>query len=116
MRRTRVYVAGAYSADNIITIQENMRLGLRLATEVLKAGYAPFTPWLDFQFGLLDAVLYEEYLAYSMAWMEAAEVVLVQPVRLKESRGSQKEIARARALSIPIVHSVKELIEKFPVV
>ena len=38
----RIYIAGAYSANNVLTVLDNMREGMRLATKVLLLGYAPF--------------------------------------------------------------------------
>ena len=49
----RVYVAGAYSASNVISVLDNIREGMRLSTQVLLLGYAPFCPWLDHHFQLM---------------------------------------------------------------
>jgi hypothetical protein len=44
----RIFIAGPYSAGNIIDCLENMRRGMRVASKVLMAGFAPWTPWHDF--------------------------------------------------------------------
>ena len=49
----RVYVAGPYSANNIIDCLENMRKGMRAGVEVFLAGYAPWVPWHDFHHQLM---------------------------------------------------------------
>ena len=101
-QRLRVYVAGAYSADNVLDVLTNMRRGIALSVQVWQEGFAPFCPWLDFQFGLLTEATIEDYYEYSMAWLEASHAVLVQPLGAKASKGTQAEIARAKELEIPV--------------
>jgi len=105
----RVYVAGAYSADNVIDVQANMRRGLRLSVLVLEANMAPFAPWLDFVLGLLSPVSLNQYYDYSMAWLEAADAVLVVPENAEQSKGTQAEISRALEIGIPVFWNVSEL-------
>ena len=66
----RIYIAGAYSADNVITVLDNMREGMRLATRVFLLGYAPFVPWFDFHFQLMlrenEILTVEDYYRYSI--------------------------------------------------
>lgn len=107
----RVYVAGAYSAPNVIGVFDNMRRGLRVSHEVLKAGFAPFAPWLDYQFALLGEVTLEEFYRYSLAWLEASDAVLVVPEGAEQSKGTQAELARARELGIPVFWSLSTLQE-----
>lgn len=108
----RVYVAGAYSADNVIQVLENMRVGMRVSTEVLLKGYAPFCPHLDYQFALMlregEKLTVPHYYAYSMAWLEASDVILLLP-NSENSKGTQVELARANELGIPIVDSIEAL-------
>ena len=110
----RIYIAGAYSADNVVTVLDNMRRGMRKATEVLLAGYSPFCPWLDFHFQLMlhdgEVLTVKDYYAYSMAWLEASHAVLVLP-NSEHSKGTQAELVRARELGLPIVSSIVELVD-----
>jgi hypothetical protein len=106
----RVYVAGAYSADNVIDVLGNMRRGISLSCEVLAVGMAPFCPWLDFLFGLNRHFDIDYYYRYSMAWLKAADAVLVVQEGKEESKGTGKELQTARALGIPVFHSFKDLI------
>ena len=46
----RIYCAGPYSAGDVLTVFENMRRGMILATKVRQLGYAPFCPWMDYMF------------------------------------------------------------------
>jgi len=109
----RVYVAGCYDAPNVTGVLRNMRVGIRQSVELLIQGYAPFCPWLDFQFGLVAEVTRKEYLAYSMAYLETAAAVLVLP-GWEESRGTKAEMTRAALLGIPTCFSVDELLEEVP--
>jgi len=106
----RVYIAGAYSANDVITVLNNIHRGIKASVEVLKAGYAPFCPWLDYQFQFFDNTLtVEDYYRYSMAWLEVSDIVLVLS-HSEHSKGTQIEIKRAKELNIPIVHSLEELL------
>lgn len=111
--RTRVYVAGAYSADNVITILDNMRRGMRVCTVLLLAGYAPFCPWFDYHFQLMlrggEALSVSDYYEYSIAWLDAAECVYVVPGS-EHSHGTNLEIEYAAGKGIKIVYDIDELI------
>jgi hypothetical protein len=108
-----VYVAGAYRAPDgdLVTVQDNMRRGLALGVAALEAGYAVFVPWLDFELTLHTSrpIPSRVMLAHSLAWMERADAVLVQPVRVGSSIGTQAELVRAKELGIPIAYSLEEL-------
>ena len=104
MTRRRIYIAGAYEGPTLFATFANMRRGLVLGYRMLKAGYAPFVPWLAWTLSLIGPIEREEYLAYSMAWLEVAEAVLVVP-RSENSRGTAAEIARAEELGKPVFYS-----------
>ena len=104
-----VYVAGAYSADNVIDIQANMRHGLNVAHNLLLEGYAPFAPWLDFTLGLIGPVTLEQYYAYSIAWLLKADAVFVVRRGVETSRGTQAEIRLALESGIPAFSTLREL-------
>ena len=109
-----IYVAGAYSADNVISVLDNMRRGMRAATEVLLTGYSPFCPWIDFHFHLMlrepETLTVEDYYNYSMAWLERSDAMLVLP-HSEHSKGTQAEIRRAQELQLPIYYSIKDIEE-----
>lgn len=110
----RVYVAGAYSADNVLSVLNNMRIGMRAAKDVLVAGMAPYCPWLDYQFYLLlrddETISLENIYAYSTAWLEACEAVFVVPNPANvNSRGTQAELKRARDLHMPVFNDLQNL-------
>ncbi len=108
----RVYVAGAYSNNNVIGVLDNMRKGMRASVEVFLSGFSPFCPWLDYQFQLMlregEVLTVQDYYNYSMAWLEVSDVVLVLPDS-ENSKGTQAEIERAKDLNIPIFYNLEDL-------
>ena len=107
-----VYVAGAYSDNNVLGVFANMRNGMLMAAQVLKSGFAPFVPWFDYQFSLItDHVTLEMYYNYSMAWLEKADCVLVVE-GWENSKGVKAEIARAEELGKPIYYDFISLVNK----
>lgn len=110
----RIYVAGAYSADNIITMLNNIREGMRLGTQVLLAGFAPFVPWFNFHFQLMlmegETITVQEYLDYSIEWLRVSEAVLLVP-GWENSHGTCLEIREAKYCKIPIFEQLPTLIE-----
>lgn len=108
----RIYVAGAYSANNVIGVLDNIREGMRWATKVFLAGHAPFAPWLDFHFQLMlregERLKVEDYYEYSLAWLRASDVVFVTP-GWEQSKGTIAEIAEANRLGIKIVYDIDYL-------
>ncbi len=109
----RVYVAGPYSADNVISVLDNIREGMRISTRVLLSGFAPFCPWMDFHFQLMlrsgEKLTVDDYYQYSMAWLDASDAVLVHALR-EDSKGTAAEIERAKELGIPVFYSFSDLI------
>jgi len=109
----RVYVAGPYSANNIIDCLENMRKGMRAGVEVFLAGYAPWVPWHDFHHQLMfrngESLSVDDYYEMSMAWLVVSDAMLVLP-GWQESQGTMAEIAKAVELCIPIFFSLSKLI------
>ena len=108
----RIYIAGAYSASNVITVLDNMREGMRLATKVFLLGYAPFCPWLDFHFQLMlregEILTVEDYYKYSIAWLEVSEGMLLVP-GWQVSKGAKAEVEIAKKMDIPIFYDIEEL-------
>ena len=107
--RLRVYVAGAYSGPDVMTVLGNMRRGIRLATEVLQAGFAPFCPWCDHIYCLHADIKLSDLYAYSMSHVECADAVLVVPVGAETSKGTQAELKFAEERGIPIFWSLRAL-------
>jgi hypothetical protein len=112
----RVYVAGKYSDDNVLGVLGNISRGIQLCKDLFLMGYAPFCPWLDHLYVLQmtdaerSSLTVGKFHAYSMAWLEVSDLMLVLPERIENSKGVQAEIARAKELKIRIYYSVEEMI------
>ena len=108
----RVYIAGAYSADNVITILDNIREGIRAGTELFLKGYSPFVPWFDFHFQLMlrenEKLTVEDYYRYSIDWLEVSDAVLILP-NSENSKGTEVEIRRAEEIGIPVYNEISSL-------
>lgn len=117
-RQTRVYVAGAYSADNVMDVLRNMRVGINASMQVLVAGYAPFCPHLDYHFVLAERepnapLVVADFYRYSMTWLEASDCMVIVS-GYGTSKGVLAEYERAQLLGIPIYQSLEELFHKEP--
>ena len=105
----RVYIAGPYNGDNILDCLDHIRVGIKTACVLIKMGYAPFCPFLDYQYRIMDSdITREMYQAQSMVWLEASQAVLLLP-GWEKSKGSLAEIRRAKELKIPVFHSFEDL-------
>jgi hypothetical protein len=104
----RVYIAGAYSADSLLGMLRNIRQGIEKAVELMQMGYAPFCPFLDFQYGLKAEAPLEVYQEASLEWMKASDVVYVLP-GWEHSKGTINEMRLAQKIGIPVVFSVGQL-------
>lgn len=113
----RIYVAGPYSADNVIRMLDNIREGIKASKDVLLAGYAPFCPWLDHMYHLMleddDRLHVSHYQECSMAWLKASDGVLVLP-GWEDSKGTCSEIRMAELSNIPIFYDLETLKERMP--
>src|SRR5271157_4839342 len=106
----RIYCAGPYNAENIIGSLDNMRRGMKVAYEVLKAGMAPFCPWMDFHYSLNGPVTIDEYYEYSLAWLRVSDAVLLVE-GWESSKGTLREIGEAERLGIPVLKDFDALLE-----
>ncbi len=113
--RKRIYVAGPYSCEGrckpLGVDLEYMRKGLEVSVKLLKMGYAPFCPWLDYLFQLVpggNGLKRNDYYEYSLAWLKVSDAMLVIELR-KHSIGTAKEIEIAKQCGIPIYYSIDDL-------
>lgn len=105
-RRKRVYVAGPISLGDR---QANFDQAIRASLELLKEGYAVYTPhaWM-----LIDATTihtpdrYEMWLDQDFAWIEVCDGLLRLP---GSSAGADREVTHAWTFGVPVFHSVEEL-------
>lgn len=107
----RIYLAGAYSADNVIGVLKNIGRGEFYAAQIFKKGYYPFCPWSDRIFVQLNFEVdfnVEMFYRYSMAYLEVCELMFLVP-GWEESKGTLKEIERAKELGIRIITDLEDL-------
>ncbi len=123
----KVYIAGAYSDDNVLGVLRNIGRGEDWAAKLFLNGYAPFTPWHDKSFIITkwDAKFtVDMFYNYSIEWLKVSDAVFVVPNEpglrnWQDSHGTLEEINIAQANGIPVFYSMydlytnkKELIEK----
>jgi hypothetical protein len=110
----RVYVAGSYNGPDVITVLNNMRIGMRAGVEVLRAGFSPWVPWFDYHFQLMlrpgETLTIQDYYNYSMAWLRVSDAVYVCNYR-EDSKGTKAEIEEAQRLGIPVYYTLQDLID-----
>lgn len=101
----KIYIAGKYDDDNVVSVLLNIRAGIELAVKVLKNGDIPFCPFLDFMFVLLGEgkdLKQDDFRNYSMEWLKVCDEVWLLPSWVN-SGGCEKEIAVANAIGIPVL-------------
>lgn len=110
----KIYIAGAYSADTGLEMLDNIRKGMRMATKVMLAGFAPYCPWLDHQFAFMlrerEELIVEDYRDVSMEWLKVSDAMLVLP-KFLYSVGTAEEIKVAKSLGIPIYFTFADMVK-----
>ena len=107
----KVYVAGAYSANNVIDVLKNIGRGEHYAADIFMYGMAPFCPWHDKQFVTdnydLDFTV-KQFYDYSMVWLECCDAMFLVP-GWENSKGTIAEKAKAEELGLPVFDDLVEL-------
>lgn len=117
----KVYVAGAYSDTNVISVLKNIGRGEHYASELFMKGFAPFTPWHDKDFVIKNWDKEQEvemFYKYSMEWLRVSDCVFIVPNseglrNWEDSSGTLKEIEEAEKLGIPIFYDLETLINHY---
>ncbi len=106
--RRRVYVAGPLSDPDPAIRRQNVERAQRATAALIRAGYAPLCPHLSHWMDPNDELGYENWLAVDFAWVAVADAVfrLAGP-----SPGTEREVALAAELGIPVVSTIAELEE-----
>jgi hypothetical protein len=111
-KRIKVYVAGAYSADNVLSVLQNIGRGEKACAKLFELGFAPFSPWADRSFIINNPDVefkIEDFYEYSIAWLEVSDIMLVLPGH-SGSGGTIKEIEIAMELGMAICYSIDEVV------
>jgi hypothetical protein len=108
----RVYIAGKLN-DIACDYVKNLHRMIETANEVRKLGYAVFIPGIDFLAGLQCGDWnYNDYFDNSQPWLDVCDAVYLTP-GWETSKGTERELARAREKTIPIFDSTIELTHYF---
>jgi hypothetical protein len=111
----RVYVAGKYSADNVLDVLRNIGHGRKVCAELFALGFAPFCPWYDADFIIQNPdgqFTVKQFYDYSIAWLAVSNVMLVIS-GVEDSTGVHGEIEFCKKNNIPIVYSIQELLSSY---
>lgn len=109
----KVYVAGRYSADNVLDVLKNIGRGQRTCARLFQLGFYPYDPWADASFIIHyphAEFNVQDFRDASMAWLEVSDVVFVDSGN-GDGGGVDAEIRRAKELKIPIFYHENKLIE-----
>ena len=110
----RIYVAGPYSANNVLDVLKNIGRGQSACADLFSLGYAPFCPWHDKSYVIdryTDDFTVQQFYDYSMAWLEVSDAVLLIG-DWESSKGTLAEVERAKELDIPIFLNIPDM-EKY---
>ena len=105
--RKRIYLAGAYSADNVLQVLHNIRLGISVASKFTKQGLAVFCPFLDYQYSFFHDLTIQDYYEYSLAFLAVCDEIWVLP-HYEKSKGTLQELQFAKERNIPIKFLTEE--------
>jgi len=112
MEMIKVYVAGAYSADNIIDCLKNIGRGESYSALIFKLGFAPFCPWHDKDFVIKNWEMdhsVDQFYEYSMEWLNVSDCLFLVP-GWENSKGTMKELNEAEVLGLPVFNNTDNLV------
>jgi hypothetical protein len=107
----RIYVAGAYSADNVIDVLQNIGRGEHYAAKLILEGFAPHFPWHDKDYCIRmwrEKFTVEQFREYSVAWLRVSDAMFLVP-GWEGSQGTRAEIRVAREMDIPIFKRLQNI-------
>ena len=108
----KVYVAGLYSADNVLEALRNIGRGEKKCAEIFNWGFAPFCPWHDKSYArdlTYKPLPVENFYKASLSWLAVSDAMLVIS-GIGEGGGVDAEIDVAVRLGMPIFHNLKDLV------
>jgi len=117
----KVYLAGAYSDDNVLGVLKNIGRGQHYASLLFKEGFAPFTPWHDKEFVIhnwQDNFTVDQFYKYSIEWLRVSDALFIVPNHeglkdYQESKGTMAEIKFAFDYGIPVFWDIDVLKKHF---
>jgi len=106
----RVYIAGKLN-DTACDYIKNVHKMIKEAEKVRMSGFSVFIPCLDILAGIVSGNRnYEDYFNNSQEWLDVADALYVLD-NWRTSKGTKREIKRARQKNIPVFYSLEDLIK-----
>lgn len=113
--RRKIYCAGAIAATELHTGLDNIRIGISVSARMLKDGFSPYTPFLDFQFCLhlpRESYSVEDFYRCSADFLRVCDAIfIVHNPRNEQSRGVKEEIEVATLNGMPVFTDYDKLLE-----
>lgn len=108
-----IYLAGPYSADNLLGAMAHIRAGQYAASVLLAAGYNVHCPWLDYQLLLHTDITVADYQRNSMSFLKRWAHLMILLPGWWSSKGSRAEIEVAFQKGVPCYdHDASYVIEE----
>jgi len=107
----KVYVAGKYSADNVLDVLKNIGHGRKVCADLFALGFSPFCPWHDADFIIHNPFHIfntQSFRDYCLDWLKVSDVLYVIS-GATTSTGVLAEINLANELNIPIINNIIDL-------
>ena len=107
----KVYVAGPYSADNVIDVLKNIGRGQQICGHLFLNGFAPFCPWHDKSYVMdnyLSNMDVDKFQEFSIEWLLVSDAMFLIS-GWRKSKGTLKEIEVAKKHDIPIFKNFTDL-------
>jgi hypothetical protein len=99
----RIFISGPYTLGDVA---QNVKRSMDMANALIELGYAPFCPHLTHFLHINNFQPYEKWLEIDSSFLEVCHAV----IRMSgESKGSDKEVALAKKLGIPVFYSLEDL-------
>jgi len=105
----RTYIASPYTLGDQAA---NVKVQIDCANNLMDLGYCPFAPLLSHFHHLHYPRSYDSWLMWGHEWVLTCDVLLRLPGK---SPGADLEVKLAIKHNIPVVYSISELVDKFPV-
>jgi len=102
----RVYVAGPLTTSG--SVAENIHNAIRAGNELLRAGYWPHVPHLNYYWEIMFPAPYEMWMTIDLAQVRISDALIRLP---GDSRGADREVAEASLYGIPCYNSVREFLQ-----
>ena len=113
-KRLKIYIAGPIRNPDNIQFLDNLRQGIRVSTELIMKGFAPFCPFLDFMYLFQlregEQISVKDLHSYSIAFLPGSAAVLVLST-VGKGRGVSLELEEAVKLRIPVFYNKEVAID-----